>query len=669
MRILALAFTGLVSGTITGVLMPNVAAAEGDALVIGNSSYNGVQTLFAATQVAETAQALRDRGFDVTEARDAGGAAMSDGFRTFVSAIDGDDGPVVVILAGAFAHADHGSWLLPAADGSGLADAAVMVEAFPVEAVLSVLAKSPGRSFLVLAESGVAGEFGDFLEPGLGELRVPEGVTVLRGEEAKVARFAAGDLVKVGVPVVAAARAAGLTVSGNGGADLVVVEREPVDDVGGAPGGVPEDGPVAAVEPEPEAVEEAPEVAESAAPEPAPVAEAEPEVAEAEGTDAAEMPSDEVVEVIEPETEADAAAAEVAESPAADMPEAETADAPVAEVTEAPEADTAEAPVAEVTEAPEADTAEAPVAEVTEATEADTAEAPVAEVTEAPEAEVADAPEAADTGEAEAVVAAEPEPAEAPEPVMAETAEPAPADEVAPEVAETAPVAEPEDTRSEVEIAADDAAWRAARIENTEASYTSYLKAQPDGAYTNAANQRIKAIKSDPFYDLRRAEDFLGLTREARRDIQRDLDLLGYYTWAVDGIFGEGTREAVRGWQKNAGMEETGYLDLDQIAKIEADAAAKEQAADAQRARERARQAAAAEAERKRAAQEAAAAAEAARAEPAPRRGPSDAAMWAEVERLGTEEQVRRYLRAYPNGARATQARNMLAVIERMRGG
>ncbi len=642
MRILALAFTGLVSGTITGVLMPNVAAAEGDALVIGNSSYNGVQTLFAATQVAETAQALRDKGFDVTEARDAGGAAMSDGFRTFVSAIDGDDGPVVVILAGAFAHADHGSWLLPAADGSGLADAAVMVEAFPVEAVLSVLAKSPGRSFLVLAESGVAGEFGEFLEPGLGELRVPEGVTVLRGEEAKVARFAAGDLVKVGVPVVAAARAAGLTVSGNGGADLVVVEREPVDDVGGAPGGVPEDGPVAAVEPEPEAVEEAPEVAESAAPEPAPVAE--PEVAEAEGADAAEMASD---EVIEPETEADAPMAEVAETPAADMPEAETADAPVAEVTEAPEADTAEAPVAEVTEAPEADTAEAPVAEVTEAPEAG----------------------AADTGEAEAVVAAEPEPAEAPEPVMAETAEPAPADEVAPEVAETAPVAEPEDTRSEVEIAADDAAWRAARIENTEASYTSYLKAQPDGAYTNAANQRIKAIKSDPFYDLRRAEDFLGLTREARRDIQRDLDLLGYYTWAVDGIFGEGTREAVRGWQKNAGMEETGYLDLDQIAKIEADAAAKEQAADAQRARERARQAAAAEAERKRAAQEAAAAAEAARAEPAPRRGPSDAAMWAEVERLGTEEQVRRYLRAYPNGARATQARNMLAVIERMRGG
>lgn len=664
MRILALAFTGLVSGTITGALTPNAAEAAGDALVIGNSSYNGVQTLFAATQVAETAQALRDKGFDVTEARDAGGAAMSDGFRTFVSAMEGDD-PVVVILAGAFAHADHGSWLLPAADGSGLADAAVMVEAFPVEAVLSVLAKSPGRAFLVLAESGVAGEFGDFLEPGLGELKVPEGVTVLRGEEAKVARFAAGDLVKVGVPVVAAARAAGLTVSGNSGADLVVVTSEPTEDMGGAPGGLPEDGPVAAADPAPEAADEAPmtpDVAENAETGAAPVAEPETGIAEA---DSPEAPADAVVEVMEPETEAEtqAPAAEVADMPEADT--VDTAEAPVADMAEAQAPEPAEAPVAEVTEAPEVETAEAPEADVTEASEADVAEAPEAPMADVPEAGMSETGEA----EAETVVAAEPDPAEAPEPVMAETAEPAPADEVAPEVAETAPVAEPEDTRSEVEIAADDAAWRAARIENTEASYSSYLKAQPDGAYVNAATQRIKAIKADPHYDLRRAEDFLGLTREARRDIQRDLDMLGYYTWAVDGIFGEGTRDAVRGWQKNAGLEETGYLDLDQIAKIEADATAKEQAADAQRARDRARQAAAAEAERKRAAEAAAAAAEAAQDDPAPRRGPSDAAMWAEVERLGTEEQVRRYLRAFPNGARATQARNMLAVIERMRGG
>ena len=55
---------------------------------------------------------------------------------------------------------------------------------------------------------------------------------------------------------------------------------------------------------------------------------------------------------------------------------------------------------------------------------------------------------------------------------------------------------------------------------------------------------------------------------------------------------------------------------------------------------------------------------------PAPRpAGPSDAALWAEVERLGSEQAVRRYLSAYPGGARSTQARQMLQVIERMRRG
>ena len=92
MRILTLAITGLLSGT--------AAQAGGDALVIGNSSYNGVQTLFAATQVAEAAEAMRAQGFDVTEARDAGGNAMRQGFGDFVATLD-DDGRTFAEVAAA----------------------------------------------------------------------------------------------------------------------------------------------------------------------------------------------------------------------------------------------------------------------------------------------------------------------------------------------------------------------------------------------------------------------------------------------------------------------------------------------------------------------------------------------------------------------------------------
>jgi hypothetical protein len=48
----------------------------------------------------------------------------------------------------------------------------------------------------------------------------------------------------------------------------------------------------------------------------------------------------------------------------------------------------------------------------------------------------------------------------------------------------------------------------------------------------------------------RDTEAALGLSRNARRQIQRHLSLLGYDTRGVDGIFGRGTRAAVTAWQK-----------------------------------------------------------------------------------------------------------------------
>ncbi|MEQ5869917.1 peptidoglycan-binding protein [Sagittula sp. NFXS13] len=644
MRILTLAFAGLISGT--------AAQAAGDALVIGNSSYNGVQTLFAATQVAEAAEALREQGFDVTEARDAGGPAMSEGFSEFVAALEGDDGPVIMMLAGAFLHGANGAYLLPASDGAALSDTAVMLQAFPLDAAMSVLAKYPGRAFLVLSESAVTADFGDFLDAGIGDLEVPSGVTVLSGPESAVSRFAAGELAKVGQPVVAAAQAAGVTVDGFAPGDLVVVRATDVptrsaDEAPAAP--VPAETATPATPPE---ADEAPDVVAEATPDPESATADSPETSEENAVEAVETAESmideaEATEEAEQAAEADAAPEITQEAEAADAaPETTEADA-------APEADAADA-------APEA------------AEEAETAEA-------APElAEEADAaPEA--TQEAEAADAA-PEATQ-----QSETADTADEGEDVTKTAAADPAdTEAEgDTRSEVEIAADEGAWRAARIQNSEASYQSYLIAQPEGSYVSAATQRIKAIKADPFYDLRRAEDFLGLDRDARRDIQRNLDDLGHYHWAVDGIFGEGTRDAVRSWQTAQGLEATGYLDLNQIAKLQEGAEAEKTKAKQQEARRN--QAAAAEARR---AREKAAAAEKARAEarrkaasqarqkdaarsdsPAPSRGPSDAAMWAEVERLGSEQAVRRYLNAYPNGARASRARQMLQVIERMRGG
>lgn len=62
------------------------------------------------------------------------------------------------------------------------------------------------------------------------------------------------------------------------------------------------------------------------------------------------------------------------------------------------------------------------------------------------------------------------------------------------------------------------------------------------------------------------SESELELTRTDRREIQRRLDLLEYNTRGIDGVFGPGSRTAIRQWQGDIGVSASGYLDLNQIA-------------------------------------------------------------------------------------------------------
>ena len=56
----------------------------------------------------------------------------------------------------------------------------------------------------------------------------------------------------------------------------------------------------------------------------------------------------------------------------------------------------------------------------------------------------------------------------------------------------------------------------------------------------------------------------LNLTRAQRREVQEILSLLGHDPRGIDGLFGPGSRTAIRLWQRNNGKTETGYLDAEQ---------------------------------------------------------------------------------------------------------
>ena len=59
-------------------------------------------------------------------------------------------------------------------------------------------------------------------------------------------------------------------------------------------------------------------------------------------------------------------------------------------------------------------------------------------------------------------------------------------------------------------------------------------------------------------------EAALNLTRAQRREVQETLSLLGHDPRGIDGVFGPGSRTAIRLWQRANNKTETGYLDAEQ---------------------------------------------------------------------------------------------------------
>ena len=185
--------------------------------------------------------------------------------------------------------------------------------------------------------------------------------------------------------------------------------------------------------------------------------------------------------------------------------------------------------------------------------------------------------------------------------------------------------------------AEEQALWTGVLALDTSEAYQSYLDAYPSGQFAADARAAIAARLAEPNRDARIAEEALALSRDAIRDIQRDLTLLGFDTRGIDGIFGPASRGAITAWQQQEGFAQTSYLTAEQITRLDAQAA---------------RRAAQREAEAARAAEIAAAA---------------DRAFWDETGARGDEAGLVAYLERYPEGLFATTASAELARIEAAR--
>lgn len=157
---------------------------------------------------------------------------------------------------------------------------------------------------------------------------------------------------------------------------------------------------------------------------------------------------------------------------------------------------------------------------------------------------------------------------------------------------------------------------------------------QDDG---RQAAPRRETVEPVPLENDESAEAALGLDRDARRGVQRDLELLGFDPRGIDGIFGRGTRAAISDWQRANDFGVTGYLREGQLARLREQGQA--------RASELAAEAAARQAEQDR----------------------RDTAYWRETGETGTERGLRSYLERFPDGLYAERARQRLEPFEEQR--
>lgn len=175
--------------------------------------------------------------------------------------------------------------------------------------------------------------------------------------------------------------------------------------------------------------------------------------------------------------------------------------------------------------------------------------------------------------------------------------------------------------------------WSATEAIGTRAAYDAYLGRFPNGAHAAAAKAAIRRL-DDPAAQAEAAEAALTLTRDQRREIQRNLSILDIDPKGIDGVFGPGSRKAIATWQSRAGYEGTGFLTARQITVLadEAD----------RRAAELEAEAAARKAEQDR----------------------QDRLYWDQTGAAGDEAGLRAYLKRYPDGLFAELAQERLAVFD-----
>lgn len=202
--------------------------AQTAALLIGTEDYERVGDVRRGDEIADATAALDRAGVRVVSRRDGDLDDMRQALAEFGQMAEESD-RLLVALGGRFLHTTAETYYLPAdADTGPLATLAAT--SLPLSTVIAWLADKPGDAVLILATDDLDASYGAFVSAGIGQIEIPQGVTVLTGDPRSVAQFVEDQMARPGTDLVAEARRAGLEVSGfaASGYSFVEVQEQPV---------------------------------------------------------------------------------------------------------------------------------------------------------------------------------------------------------------------------------------------------------------------------------------------------------------------------------------------------------------------------------------------------------------------------------------------------------
>ena len=101
--------------------------------------------------------------------------------------------------------------------------------------------------------------------------------------------------------------------------------------------------------------------------------------------------------------------------------------------------------------------------------------------------------------------------------------------------------------------------WNRIKNFRTAGAFETFLKDYPNGRFAVQAGRRLKELRKPASAEM--VEASLGLDRSNRRLVQLGLSAAGFSPGGADGVFGPQTRAAIRRWQSSRGTSSSGYLD------------------------------------------------------------------------------------------------------------